>query len=595
MTGIARSFSVLGSPVPRLPDSPGAAHSFWRPSSRKRCGYGSHFETGAGLEAVVLTSLEHAYNGYRPVRYRGFLQYGPCLGRWLLIHSILVVGGGSAGLLTALILKKTCPELKITVVRSSEIGVIGVGESTTAAIPRVLHGYLELDPGDFHRRVLPSWKLGIRFLWGPREFFDYTFSHQLDCKFRELNRSTGYYCDDDLTYVGRLSALMSHDKAFARQENGLPLIQMNYGYHIENRRFVAYLDDMAGQRGITVQDGVITEATRDDHGITGVLLTSGQSLSADLYVDCSGFRSLLIGKALKEPFTSFASTLFCDRAVVGVWKRGEEVIRPYTTAETMSAGWCWQIDHPDYINRGYVYSSSFIDDDQAEAEFRAKNPKVSDTWVVRFVSGRFDRTWVQNVVAIGNAGGFVEPLESTALAIICDAARILAGCLDECDWSLRPSYVHHYNQLISRVWDSTRDFLGIHYMFNTRYDTPFWKAARADTVLGPVQELIDFYQENGPSTFFLANLLQPNSLFGVEGYLALLVGQKVPYRARYAPTAEEQRLWQGFQAGNRTLAQGAVGVREALDVVSRPDIKWHHGFFNTLTRAQLTSYVDTVQ
>src|SRR5258707_942698 len=119
-----------------------------------------------------------------------------------MIHSILVVGGGSAGLLAAMVIKKTLPELKVTVVRSKEIGVIGVGESTTPAIPRVLHGYLELDPSEFHRRVLPSWKLGIRFLWGPREFFDYTFTRQIECKFRDHKRSAGYYCYDDLTYIG---------------------------------------------------------------------------------------------------------------------------------------------------------------------------------------------------------------------------------------------------------------------------------------------------------------------------------------------------------------------------------------------------------
>jgi tryptophan halogenase len=511
-----------------------------------------------------------------------------------MIHSILVVGGGSAGLLAALILKKTLPALKVTVVRSKEIGVIGVGESTTAAIPRILHGLLELDPSEVHRRVLPSWKLGIRFLWGPRTFFDYTFSHQLDWKWKELNRANGFYCYDDFTYVDPHSSLMSHDKAFVRQANGLPLILLNYGYHLENRRFVAYLEDVAIQRQITLLDGVVTEASRDEHGITGVQLASGQVLSADLYVDCSGFRSLLIGKTLQEPFRPYASTLFCDRAVVGSWARGDEVIRPYTTAETMSAGWCWQIDHPDCINRGYVYSSAFQDDAQAESELRAKNPRVAQTWVVPFVSGRFERAWVQNVVALGNAGGFVEPLESTALAILCDAARILAGCLSECDRSPRPSYVAHYNRLTAQAWDTTRDFLGIHYKFNTRYDTPFWKAARADTVLGPVQQVIDFYEENGPSTFFRTNLIEPSNMFGLEGYFALLLGQKVPYRARYTATAEEQRLWESVRAKNRRSAEHAVGVREALAVVAQPNTQWKPDFFKTLTEAQLTSYVDPV-
>jgi tryptophan 7-halogenase len=511
-----------------------------------------------------------------------------------MIHSILVVGGGSAGLLSALILKKTLPELKVTVVRSREIGVIGVGESTTGAIPRILHGYLDLDPGEFHRQVLPSWKLGIRFLWGSRKFFDYTFSRQLDWKWKELSRPNGFFCDDDFTYVDLLSSLMSHDKVFVRQKNGLPLVQLNYGYHLENRRFVAYLEEMAARRDISLIDAVVSGATRGEHGISSVQLESGESLSADMYIDCTGFRSLLIGKTLNEPFTSFKPTLFCDRAVVGVWMRSDEVIQPYTTAETMSAGWCWQIDHPDCINRGYVYSSSFIDDEQAAKELREKNPKIKDTWIVRYHTGRFERAWVQNVVAVGNSSGFVEPLESTGLAVICDAARILAGCLLECGQSPRQTYVNYYNRLMRQVWDSIRDFLGIHFKFNTRLDTPFWKAARADTVLGPVQELIDFYQENGPSSFFRASLLPANDMFGLEGYFALLVGQELPYRARYSPTAKEKQLWDAARARNRAMAENAVGVRETLEVLSRPTITWKEGFFKNAVDAQMTSYVDKI-
>jgi tryptophan 7-halogenase len=509
-----------------------------------------------------------------------------------MIQSILVVGGGSAGLLSALIFKKTLPDLRITVVRSKEIGVIGVGESTTGAIPRILHGYLDLDPGEFHRRVLPSWKLGIRFLWGPRKSFDYTFGHQVDWKWKELKRPNGFYCEDDFTYVDRLSSLMAHNKVFMRKPDGTPHVQLNYGYHLENRRFVAYLEDMAVKRGIDVVEGVVIDATRGDNGITAVQLESGQSMSADLYIDCSGFRTLLMGKTLKEPFKSFASTLFCDRAVTGGWMRTDEVIQPFTTAETMSAGWNWQIDHPDCINRGYVYSSSFISDEEAEAEFRAKNPKLSKTWIVKFVTGRFERSWVQNVVTIGNSGAFVEPLESTGLAIICDTGRILANLLKACDWSPTPSYVHHFNEGIARIWDTTRDFLGIHFKFNTRFDTPFWRAAQADTVLGPVQELIDFYQENGPSTFFRVNQLHPTDMFGMEGYLSLLLGQKVPHRARYTPTTEEKRLWDEARFRNRTMAENAVGAREALDFLSRPAVQWKPGFFGTPVDAMSTSFVE---
>ncbi len=348
-----------------------------------------------------------------------------------MIHSVAVLGGGSAGFLAAMTLKKKMPELSVTVTRSTEVGVIGVGESTTVAIPNHLHGYLDIDPGEFHRRAQPSFKLGIRFLWGKRPFFDYTFGLQMDWKWERLSHNNGYYCDDVCEYVDVPSALMSHRKAFARQPNGDPLITRNFGYHIDNPRFVAFIESKAAEMGIEIIEDVISEARADEQGIAEVQLASGRRLTADLYVDCTGFRSMLLGKALGEPFLSFKSTLFCDRAVTSTWKRTDEVILPYTLAESMNAGWCWQIDHPDSIMRGYVYSSDFISDDEAEREFRSKNPKVTSTRIVKFASGRFRRSWVKNLVAVGNSSGFVEPLESTALAIICDESRLLAECLYE--------------------------------------------------------------------------------------------------------------------------------------------------------------------
>ena len=133
--------------------------------------------------------------------------------------------------------------------------------------------------------------------------------------------------------------------------------------------------------------------------------------------------------------------------------------------------------------------------------------------------------------------------------------------------------------------------MGIHYKFNTRLDTPFWQACRADTELGPVQELVDFYQENGPSTFARTNLIHGNDLFGMEGYLSLLVGQRVPYRARHTPTSEELAFWNGLQAENRRAAQTAFSVREALDGVLKADCRWKPGFFKDRSLMQLTNYI----
>src|SRR6516225_8351037 len=235
-----------------------------------------------------------------------------------MIKSILVLGGGSAGFLAAISLKRKCPDLQVTVVRSKEMGVIGVGEATTFAFPNYLHGRLRIDPGEFHRQAQPTWKLGIRFLnWSPRPHFDYTFRPQFTSRWQNLPRTNGYYCWEDPEYADLFPALMSHDKAFLRNQYGGPHIGTDVAYHIENRTFVAYLETYASRLGIVIDDDLVTEVKQDESGVAGLVLQSGRTETADLYLDCSGFASLLLSGALHEPFVSFRPTLFCDRAVWG--------------------------------------------------------------------------------------------------------------------------------------------------------------------------------------------------------------------------------------------------------------------------------------
>ena len=255
----------------------------------------------------------------------------------------------------------------------------------------------------------------------------------------------------------------------------------------------------ARRRRSWIRDETVQEAPLDDQGVAGLRLASGELLTADLYIDCSGFRSALLARALAEPYISFESTLFCDRAVAGGWDRTDEPIKPYTTAETMDCGWCWQIEHEDRVHRGYVYASDFISDDDAEREFRAKNPRVRATRIVKFPSGRYRNSWVKNVVAVGNASGFVEPLESTSLMVIGYECRLLASLLADCDRDPGPASVDVYNYEVGRTWDTIRQFLAIHYRFNSRLDTPFWRACRADVDLAGARPLVEYYQENGPS------------------------------------------------------------------------------------------------
>lgn len=500
------------------------------------------------------------------------------------ISRVLVLGGGSAGLLNAITFRRKLPALEVTVVRSPAIGVISVGEGTTFTIPNYLHGYLGIDVGRFHREVRPTYKLGIRFLWGPRPYFNYTFTSQLDCRYQELPRPNGYYCDEQFDYADLNSALMAHDRAFERQPDGGPLVTANVAYHLENARLVSFLEQAALDAGVVLVDDTVENVEVGEQGVAALQLTSGRRLSADLYLDCSGFRGELLSRVLEEPFVEFKSSLFCDRAVVGGWPRSTEPVKPYTTAETMDSGWCWQIEHDASINRGYVYSSAFLSDDEAEHEFRAKNPRVDQTRIVRFVSGRYERAWVKNVVAMGNAAGFVEPLESTSLAIICDHAAALVKTLLDSDLEFRPRQIEMFNRYNASNWDAVRGFLALHYKFNTRLDTPFWRACRADADLHGARGLVEFYQENGPSRLWSRQLIGAGDPFGWEGYLTLLVGQRVPYAHRPAISEQEAARWRGVKASLRERAQAAMAQEEALAALRSENWRWRPDFYTAASQ-----------
>jgi len=492
-----------------------------------------------------------------------------------MIDRILVIGGGSAGFLAAISLKIKLPNLDISVVRSKDMGVIGVGEATTFAFPNYLHGRLRIDPGEFHREAQPTWKLGIRFLnWSPRPHFDYTFRPQVTSRWQNLSKTNGYYCFDDFEYADVFPALMSHDKAFLRNQHGGPHIGTDVAYHIENKTFVAYLEKYAERIGIAIHDDLVVEVKQDEDGVAGLVLKSGRTWTADLYIDCSGFASLLLSRTLHEPYQSFKASLFCDRAIWGGWERTDEPIRPYTTAEAMNAGWCWRIDHEFLINRGYVYSSAFLSDEEAECEFREKNPKVATTKPVKFASGRYERSWVKNVVGIGNSSGFVEPLESTSLGVICDESDSLVNSLIECDRKPKPTIVRQYNKRFALKWDNIRDFLAVHYKFNTGMDTPFWRECREKCDLAGATEVVEFYRENGQGTYHQQTLLNRLSQFGLEGYWSLLIGQQVPYQSPYIPPPHEREIWRQIQDAFKAKAIAGVGVKEALTVVRSPDFYW---------------------
>lgn len=493
------------------------------------------------------------------------------------VNSILVVGSGSAGLLAGLALKRRLPQLEVVVVSSSRIGIIGVGEGTVPYVPNFIHQYLGLDEHDFFAGVDPVFKLGVRFNWGSRDYFDYTFSaNQWAFQVPELGRPSGFFAEFGHHGIDLPGALMEANLALPTRGAGYPDVPpagSMVAWHLENHRFVEWLDRTCVAAGVQFIDGEIEAVTQKESGeIECVRLQDDRVLSADLFVDASGFRSELLGKVLEEPFESFDDSLFCDRAIVGGWEREEgEPILPYTVSDTMDAGWSWRIDHPERVNRGYVFSSDHLDDDAAEKEFRDLNPKVESTRMVKFRSGRHRRSWVKNVVAIGNAGGFVEPLEATAIMCICLQSRWLADGLIDSQQNPTPTMGKLFNDYSGLLWDEIREFLAIHYRVNQRRDTAFWQRCREETKLGWSQDLLDFYRENGPSQIG-AVYVPKDSPFGLEGYYAILVGMRAPMEKQDDPALQKSDAWKARLGSLSQLAGKGMSMEAVREKLHDPAV-----------------------
>ena len=494
------------------------------------------------------------------------------------IKTICVVGGGSAGSLSALTLRRLLPGRRVISVSAPNIPVIGVGESTTAYVPVFLHNVLALDRARFHKEVQPSWKLGIRFVWGPGEYshFNYPFSFELTERVGSLRKRAAYYYRELGGSAGIFSALMDEDKSPILLQNGKHnIIDQPFGYHIDNPRFLEYLEAIAAELGVESVKGNVVDTVQDDAGnITQLVFDDDRTVDADLFVDCSGFKSLLLGKTLKERFVSFSPPLRCDSAIVGDIRR-TGTIRPYTSAETMENGWCWRIELPERESVGYVFSSKFCSDEEATAELKRKNPGLTDDLrTIRFPSGRYENFWRNNVVAIGNASGFVEPLESTALHVICEQLVLVCSTLLDSDYRIEPAAVDDANTRFRENWDSIRDFLAVHYKFNQRCDSEFWRVCRSETDLGKAEDIVRRYQEIGPHTA-TGTGFKPGALVQYEGYLALLMGQRVPTRSASVFDEQDLQDWQMLQQLYQSTAGRALPVREALKLVQQPDWQWN--------------------
>ncbi len=437
------------------------------------------------------------------------------------MRSVGVIGGGTAGWLTALALKKRFPDLAVTLVESPDIPIIGVGEATTTLMPPFLHQELGLDIVSLFERVKPTFKLGIKFEWGERDFC-YPFG--------DTDPLRAAACDGNLDQQSLTGMLMLANRIAPQL-----LPRQKFAYHLDNAPFVAFLAENAAgiaHERMTIDQVMVSHGQID-------CLRGARELRFDLYVDATGFRSLLLEEALHSSFIDYSSSLFCDRAIVAAVP---STMQPYTTAETMNAGWCWRIPVHHEDHRGYVHSSRFLDEESAIAEMRAKNPGMGEPSIVRFRSGRHRDFWLQNVVAVGNSYGFVEPLESTALhMVIVELAYLVAVLAGEIDLAFA-------NESLALHWDFLRWFLAIHYKFNRRLDTPFWKTARAETNSSGLDEAIARFREGVIDSGFQVG----DPAFGYSGVQLLLLGQRV-----FAPARREDPNWRARVLGDRELVNAA--------------------------------------
>jgi tryptophan 7-halogenase len=498
----------------------------------------------------------------------------PRLGAREGVRRVGILGGGTAGWMTALALRAQIPALDVTVIESQKVPIIGVGEATVPSLVSFLHHYLELDVVDFTREVKPTWKQGIRFEWGlPGR---YVFQAPFDWEVNGVGMLGSMAETGDVNAFTLQAILMGRDVVPVIRTNGqlqsfLPML--SFAYHLDNRRFVAYLTREALARGVHHVDCDIVDAPlrpgsdggeRDEPEIARLVAEDGRALEFDLYVDCSGFRSALLEHRLGVPFQSYASSLYTDSAIAFDAPHGGKV-KSYTTARTMDHGWCWNIPMVESDHLGYVFSSAYSTDDEALAEARAAFPDLTNERPIRFRSGRHDRLWVGNVFAIGNAYGFVEPLESTGLLMTMRAITSLVRAFPiGRDHAVVKRFV---NTTIGRDWDRLRWFLAAHYKYNRRLDSRFWRDVRADADVSGIQEAVDLFKACGPLSLLpravrtSVNETAGIFFYGLAALDNILLGQKVP-----CPTLERDppKAWATRRQMATEFARRALPQAEAL-------------------------------
>jgi tryptophan halogenase len=452
------------------------------------------------------------------------------------IENILIVGGGSAGWMTAAALSdafgQTC---KITVVESEVIGTVGVGEATIPPI-RFFNHRLGIDEATFIRETSGSYKLGIQFVDWTR--LGHSYFHPFGKHGAEFDQVPFYHYWMRERLAGRVDGsiddfsmawAMAKAGKFTHPAQDRRLIQstFDYAYHFDAGLYAQFLRRYAEERGVTRIEGRVTNVTlNSERGvIESVTLEDGRSIEAEFFVDCSGFRGLLIEDALKAGYENWQHWLPCDRAVAAPSAKTGDMT-PYTRSTAKAAGWQWRIPLQHRTGNGYVHCSSFVDEDEATQTLVSslESAPVADPRVLRFVTGRRKSFWKKNCVAIGLSAGFMEPLESTSLHLIQYGILRLVALFP--DREMSPLLAEEYNSQTAAEYERIRDFLILHYKATERDDSDLWRYCANMEIPDGLQYKIDHFRNYG------LLVAREGELFNNPSWIAVYLGQNVvPKRA----------------------------------------------------------------
>jgi tryptophan halogenase len=493
------------------------------------------------------------------------------------IKSVVIVGGGTAGWMTAAALSRylTDDYCTIRLIESELLGTVGVGEAT---IPAILdfNRRLGLDERDFMRATNATYKLGIEFVdWArigdaylhPFGYYGRDMNgvafHQYWLKLRQAGDSTPLD-EYSLPYMAAKGGKFRHPDTDARSV----FSTYSYAFHLDAALYARYLRGYAENRGVRRTEGRIIDVTLrgSDGYVDSVLLESGERIGGDLFIDCSGFRGLLIEDALGTGYESWEQWLPCDRAVAIQSEHVGDPL-PHTRATALAAGWQWRIPLQHRTGNGHVYSSRYLSDDEAIATAldNIEGAAIAEPRILRFCAGKRRKMWNRNCVAIGLSGGFLEPLESTSIYLIQAAIMKLLEFFP--DREAAAVDVDEFNSRMSLMFDQIRDFIILHYKATARDDTPFWNDCREMQIPDELQYRMRQFDDRGHVVY------SSRELFVETNWVAIYLGQRL-FPPRYDPRVDclgahdiEQRLQQMKSAIARAAASMPAHA-EALRALS---------------------------